>query len=123
MAKIIKRQTHKLDASGKSLGRLASETAILLIGKNKPDFEPNMDVGDFVHITNIDKVKFTGNKVNSVVYYSHSEYPGGLKELPLSKLLEEGKFEEIFKRTVNKMLPKNKLRIARLKRVTFGKAK
>lgn len=123
MAKKIERKTHKLDASGKPLGRLASETAILLIGKHKPEFEPHMDVGDFVHITNVDKVVHTGNKADARIYYSHSMHPGGLRELPMKKLIEEGKFEDIFKRTVNKMLPKNKSRVTRLKRITFGKAK
>jgi len=123
MAKKIERKTHKLDATGKPLGRLASEVAILLIGKNKPEFEPHMDVGDFVHITNVEKVKHTGNKIDSRIYYSHSMHPGGLRELPMKKLIEEGKFDDIFKRTVDKMLPKNKFRVTRLKRITFGKAK
>jgi large subunit ribosomal protein L13 len=123
MANRIERKTHKIDASGKSLGRLASEAAIFLIGKNKPEFESHIDAGDFVHIINVEKVKFTGNKVDARIYYSHSQYPGGLRELPLKKLVEEGRFEEIFKRTVNKMLPKNKSRVTRLKRITFGKAK
>ena len=123
MAKKIERKNHKIDATGKPLGRLASEVAILLIGKNKTEFEPHMDVGDFVHITNVDKIKHTGNKIDARIYYSHSMHPGGLRELPMKKLIEEGKFEDIFKRTVDKMLPKNKFRVTRQKRITFGKAK
>ena len=121
MAKQIVRKTYKIDAAGKPLGRIATEAAIHLIGKDKPCFEPNIDNGDFVHIVNIDKVKFTGNKVEQKKYYRHSGYPGGLKETEMKTLVEKGMYPEIFIKTVDKMLPKNKFRTVRLKRITFEK--
>ena len=121
MAKQIVRKTYKIDAAGKPLGRIATEAAIHLIGKDKPSFEPNIDNGDFVHIVNIDKVKFTGNKVEQKKYYRHSGYPGGLKETEMKTLVEKGMYPEIFIKTVDKMLPKNKFRTVRLKRITFEK--
>lgn len=120
MAKQIIRKTYQIDAAGKSLGRIATEAAIHLIGKDKPGFEPNIDIGDFVHVKNIDKVKFTGNKVEQKKYYRHSTYPGGLKEIELKSLVEQRKYPDIFIKTVDKMLPKNKFRTARIKRITFG---
>lgn len=123
MAKKITRKTHQIKAEGKTLGRLASEAAALLIGKHKVEFEPNADVGDFVHIVGPEKIKLTGNKINQKIYYRHSGYPGGLNKTKLSQLIEKGKFEEVIKMTIDKMLPKNKLRTARLKRLTFGKVK
>jgi large subunit ribosomal protein L13 len=123
MAEKITRQTHKIDATGRPLGRLATEVATLLIGKNKPSYEPQIDAGDFVHISNIDKVKLTGNKIEQKKYYSHSQYPGGLKEVPMKKYVEQGMYDEILKRSVDKMLPKNKFRTPRLKRITFASTK
>ena len=123
MAKKITRTTHKIDASDKPVSRLATDVAVLLQGKNKPEYEPNIDIGDFVHITNVEKVKFTGNKIEQKKYYSHSQYPGGLTVTPMKKYIESGNYQEIVLRSVDKMLPKNKFRTDRLKRITFGKAK
>jgi len=123
MAKKITRTTQKINASGKAVGRLATDIAVLLQGKNKPGYEPNADIGDFVHIINIEKVKFSGNKVEDKKYYSHSGHPGGLIVTPMKKYVEAGDYESIVLKSVDKMLPKNKFRVPRLKRITFGKEK
>lgn len=120
MPTVITRKTITIDATDRSLGRLASEIAQLLRGKHKPSFAPNVDGGDFVTVTNIEKLKFTGNKLEQKVYFRHSLYPGGLKE----KLLKE-KFADspanLLTGTVYGMLPKNKLRQHMLKRLKFVK--
>ncbi|MGB0757647.1 MAG: 50S ribosomal protein L13 [Patescibacteria group bacterium] len=118
--KTIERQKHTIDAEGRVLGRLATEIATLLRGKQKVDFEPHIDGGDFVEVTNADKFVLTGKKLEQKVYYRHSEYPGGLKETPAQKLMEE-KPEEMIKKAVWNMLPKNKLRAQAIKRLTFTK--
>jgi len=123
MTKNIERKTHKLDAAGKPLGRLATDIAVLLQGKHKPEYEPEIDMGDFVHVLNIDKVKLSGKKPEQKIYYRHSGYPGGLKETVLKQLLEKGEFDKVLKLSVDKMLPKNKFRTPRLKRITFGNTK
>lgn len=123
MAKKFERKTHRLDATGKPLGRLATDIAVLLQGKHKPEYEPEIDCGDFVHVLNIEKVKFTGRKPEQKVYYRHSGYPGGLKETVLKELLDKGEFEKVLKLSVDKMLPKNTHRISRIKRITFGSSK
>ncbi len=115
----MERKTHKIDAEGKSPGRLASEIAVLLRGKNKPTFEKHRDMGDQVVVENVDKLKFTGKKIEQKKYYRHSGYPGGLKEESMEELLEE-KPEEILKRAVFGMLPKNKLRDKQIKRLKFN---
>lgn len=113
----MERKTHIIDATGKVLGRLASEIAILLRGKQKPEFQPQKDIGDFVIVKNIEKMKITGKKIEQKKYYRHSGYPGGIKEIPLAKLFQKNP-GEVLKRAVFGMLPKNKLRrkwIQRLK--------
>ncbi len=80
-------------------------------------------MGDFVHVLNIDKVKSSGKKPEQKIYYRHSGYPGGLKETVLKQLLEKGEFDKVLKLSVDKMLPKNKFRTPRLKRITFGNTK
>ncbi|MBU1045847.1 50S ribosomal protein L13 [Patescibacteria group bacterium] len=112
----MERQTHTIDAAGKSLGRVASEAIALLRGKNKEDFAPNKDIGDFVVITNFGKVKFTGKKLEKKDYYRYSGYPSGLKEIPLSKVYAEDPVQ-VMKRAVLGMLPKNKLRAQQIKRL------
>jgi len=114
----IKRNTHQLDATNQSVGRLATQIAYLLRGKNKASFTPNVDNGDFVEILNLDKLKFTGNKLEQKKYYQYSGYPGGLKEKKLAELLKTNP-QEIVKNAVYKMLPKNKLRPKMIKRLTF----
>ncbi len=112
----IKRETHTIDATGKPLGRLAVEIATLLRGKHRPDFMPNKDAGDFVIIKNIDKIKFTGKKFEKKIYYHHSGFMGGLKEIPLKTLFERDPVK-VLRKAVFGMLPKNKLRAKQIKRL------
>jgi len=114
----MKRETYIIDATDKVLGRLATRVAILLQGKNKPDFESYKDTGEFVMIKNVDKVKITGNQIKQKKYYHHSGFPGGLKEVSLKKVFETNP-DKVFKRAVLGMLPKNKLRAKRIKRLKF----
>ncbi len=97
-----------MDAQGKVLGRMASEIARVLRGKNKPIFTPHVDTGDFVIVINADKVRFTGNKLKGKVYYHHSGYIGGLKSITAEKLLEK-RPTEVVRKAVKGMLPKNRL--------------
>jgi len=97
-----------IDAEDKVVGRLATEIATILRGKNKPIFTPHVDTGDFVVVVNADKVRFTGKKWNQKKYYRHSGYPGGLKEIVAQKLLQQ-KPEEIIKHAVWGMIPHNRL--------------
>ena len=114
----IDRKNHKLDAQGQSLGRLASQIAILLMGKNKPTYERNIDNGDFVFVNNIKEVKITGKKLEQKTYYRHSTQPGNLKKLNMGKLFSE-KPGEVLKKAVYHMLPKNKLRESMIKRLNI----
>ena len=84
---LVERTWHLVDASDKTLGRLASRVAHILRGKHKPEFTPHVDTGDFVVIINAEKIRVTGNKAKDKVYYRHSGYPGGLKEITFEKLL------------------------------------
>lgn len=112
----IKRQWHVIDASGKILGRLATQVAGLLMGKHKPIFSRNLDSGDFVVITNADKVRVTGKKTKQKLYYRHSGYPGGLKSISLEKLLETNP-TRVIENAVKGMLPHNRLRASMMKRL------
>jgi large subunit ribosomal protein L13 len=94
--------------SGKTLGRAASQIAHVLRGKHKPTFTPNVDSGDFVIVINADKIKVTGNKLDTKVYKDHTLFPGGLVRTPAGKMLAE-KPEELIKRAVWGMLPKGPL--------------
>ncbi|MBM3257733.1 MAG: 50S ribosomal protein L13 [Candidatus Nealsonbacteria bacterium] len=116
----MERKTHTIDATDKVLGRLAVEIALLLRGKEKSDFAPYKDIGDTVIIKNVDKLKFTGRKVKQKKYYRHSGYLGGLKEITLEKLFEKNP-EEVLKKAVFGMLPKNKLREKMIKRLKYAK--
>ena len=113
----IRREWHVIDASGRTLGRLAAEVARLLKGKHKPMYAPHLDVGDFVIVINAAKVRVTGAKAQGKIYYSHSGYPGGLKSITLGKLLETHPTRAI-EHAVKGMLPHN-----RLGRVMFRKLK
>jgi large subunit ribosomal protein L13 len=104
----IERKWWLVNAEGKVLGRLATEVATLLRGKNKPQFVDFYDTGDFVIVINADKITVTGKKPDNKVYYSHSGYPGGLKTETLKDLLKD-KPEEVIRRAVWGMIPKNKL--------------
>jgi large subunit ribosomal protein L13 len=104
----IEKKWWLVNAEGKVLGRLATEVAVLLRGKRKPEFVDFLDSGDFVVVINAEKVKVTGKKMEQKKYYSHSGYPGGIKEKSYKELLEN-KPEEIIKKAVWGMIPKNKL--------------
>ena len=112
----MERKTYTIDATGKVLGRLATQIAVLLRGKHKPTFVPYKDEGDFVTVQNIKNIKITGKKLEQKKYYRHSGYPGGLKETPLKKLFAE-KPAEVLKKAVWGMLPRNKLRKEMIKRL------
>lgn len=114
------RQLHKIDAEGKILGRLASQIAVLLRGKNKPDFEPHIDAGDIVQVVNFDKIKVSGKKLMQKKYFHYSGYPGGIKQVGLQKMLEDNP-QQVLKKAVYNMLPKNKLRDNMIKRLQFIK--
>lgn len=107
-AKDIKRQTHTIDAKDKILGRLVTEVATLLMGKNKPSYVPYLDIGDFVVITNASKVKLTGKKMQEKKYVRHSGYPGGLKVETFGKIIER-RPEYVIEHAVKGMLPHSKL--------------
>jgi len=104
----IKKDWYVADAEGKVLGRFASEIAQILRGKHKPDFSPNMDMGDFVVVINADKVKVSGNKEKDKTYFRHSGYPGGTTFTEFS-LMRRTYPERIIEKAVKGMLPKNKL--------------
>ena len=104
----IKRQWHVIDASGKTLGRLATQIASLLMGKHKPIFSPNLDTGDFVIVINADKVRVTGNKAKQKIYYRHSGYPGGLKSITLEKMMQTNP-TRVIEHAVKGMLPHTRL--------------
>jgi len=112
----VKRDWYLVDATGKTLGRLASEIAKILMGKNKPTYTPHIDGGDFVVVVNAEKVFVTGKELNQKIYYKHTGYFGHLKETTLKEMLEK-KPEEVIRLAVRGMLPKNKLRDRRLKRL------
>jgi len=114
----MKRETHTIDATGEVLGRLATKIAILLRGKHKPDFVPYKDMGDFVIIKNVGKIKITGKKLETKKYFRHSGYPGGWREISLKELFKKNP-AEVLKRAVYGMLPKNKLREKQIKRLKF----
>jgi large subunit ribosomal protein L13 len=102
------RKWYLIDASGKTVGRLATQAARLLMGKNKPAYTPFLDIGDHVVVINADKVVFTGNKLKDKVYYRHTGYPGGLKEITAQKQMDRHP-ERILESAIRGMLPKTKL--------------
>jgi large subunit ribosomal protein L13 len=102
------RKWHIIDADGQTVGRLATEAARLLMGKNKPTYTPYIDVGDHVIVINAEKVVFTGNKWQDKVYRHHTGWPGGLKEITARKQLQQHP-ERILESAIRGMLPKNKL--------------
>lgn len=116
----VVRVHQKIDATGMVAGRLASQVAILLIGKHKASFTPNMDVGDFVEVTNVGKMIFTGKKMVKTMKHTHSGYQGGLKSANLQTLFAKDP-ARLFKNMVSRMLPKNTHRSLRLKRLIAKK--
>jgi len=104
----IERKWYVVDATGYTLGRLASEVAKVLRGKNKPIFTPHVDTGDYVIIVNAEKIKVTGKKLDQKIYYHHSEYVGGMKETTLREMMDK-KPEKVVELAVKGMLPKGPL--------------
>ena len=104
----VEKNWHLVDAEDKVLGRLAVKIATILSGKNKAQYSPNADLGDFVVVVNAEKVKVTGNKFSQKNYYYHTGYPGGLKTKSFEKMQEDSP-EKIIEKAVKGMLPKNKL--------------
>ena len=105
-----------VDADGQILGRLATEIADTLRGKNKPAYTPHVDTGDFVIVVNAEKVRVTGKKLEQKIYYRHSGYPGGLRERTLAEQLAR-RPEDVIRKAVKGMLPKNKLAAAQLRKL------
>jgi len=105
---LAQRSWYVVDAQGKVLGRMATEIAKILRGKNKPIFTPNQDAGDFVIVVNARGIRLTGAKLEKKIYYRHTEYPGGIRQRTAAQMLEE-KPEELVKLAVKGMLPKNRL--------------
>lgn len=112
----IERKIHKIDASGQTVGRLATKIATYLRGKNKPEFEPHIDMGDIVEVSHVKDLKFTGRKLEQKTYKSYSGYLGGLKTKKMSDVVAKNP-AEVLKRAVKEMLPNNKLRVPMLKRL------
>ena len=112
----IQKKWYLIDADGQVLGRLASQVAAILRGKNKPEFTPNVDTGDHVVIINTDKIRLTGKKLDQKTYRYHTGYPGGLKEITYRKLMTN-KSEFAFREAVRRMLPKGPLGYSMLKKL------
>lgn len=112
----VERKWYLVDAEGKTLGRLSTEIATILMGKNKPTYTPSMDTGDFVVVINAEKVELTGNKWRDKFYRYHTGHPGGLKEIRYSELVQR-KPEKLIELAVKGMLPKNKLGRAQIKKL------
>ena len=104
----VERKWYLIDADGATLGRLAVEVANILRGKNKPQFTPNVDTGDFVVVINADKVVLTGNKLTDKKYFRHSGYPGGEKEVVYKDLMAN-RSDFVLEKAIKGMLPKNSL--------------
>jgi large subunit ribosomal protein L13 len=106
--KDVQREWWIVDAQGQTLGRLASQVALILRGKHKTTFAPHMDMGDYVIIINSDKIHVTGRRLDQKMYYRHSGYPGGMTEITLRKMLKEHP-ERVLELAIKGMLPKNRL--------------
>ena len=105
----IKKNWILIDAENAVLGRLAVISANILRGKNKTDYTPNQDCGDYLIIVNSDKIKLTGNKYGDKVYYRHTGYPGGIKQITPKELIEKNKSDTIIKQAIKRMMPKGPL--------------
>lgn len=114
----MERKIHKIDASNKAAGRIASQIALILRGKNKPGYQPHKDEGDIVIVENIKELKFTGKKIEQKKYFRYSGYPGGIKEVKIKDLFKSNP-GQILKNAVKQMLPDNKLRDGMLKRLNI----
>lgn len=113
---MIKRNLHKLDAANQAVGRLATKIALILRGKNKPEYQPYIDNGDIVEVINIKNLKFTGKKLEQKQYHHYSGYPGGLKTVKMIDL-KNNKPALILQKAVKEMLPPTKLRNGMMKRL------
>lgn len=118
LKKPIVRKTHTIDAADRPMGRLATEVATILRGKNKASYQPHIDGGDYVRIVNISKMKFTGQKLNQKVYHSYSGYPGGLKTKKIAEVIARDP-GEVLRRAVTQMLPPTRLRTGMMKRLSI----
>jgi large subunit ribosomal protein L13 len=118
--KAINRKYHLFDAQSKTLGRLATQIATVLRGKNKVDFTPHIDGGDFAVVINSDKIKVTGNKLEGKIYYHFSGYPGGITSIKLKDQLQKDS-RKVIKDALWGMLPKNKLRNRMMTRLLIYK--
>ncbi|MEK7083735.1 MAG: 50S ribosomal protein L13 [Patescibacteria group bacterium] len=116
--KQLNRAYHEIDAAGESSGRIASRAASLLIGKEKPSYHPTRDEGDFVTVLHVEKIKFTGRKLVQKDYRKHTMHPGGLKVTSMKRVFENNP-DDVIKRAVYGMLPKNKFRDRIMTRLTF----
>jgi large subunit ribosomal protein L13 len=112
----VQHDWYVVDATGKTLGRLATEIARRLRGKHKTSYTPHVDTGDYIVVINVEKVTVTGNKAQDKMYYRHSEFPGGLKQTNFNKLIAY-KPEEVLQRAVKGMLPKGPLGYAMIKKM------
>ena len=112
----IERKWYVVDAEGFTLGSLSSEIAKVLRGKNKPEYTPHVDTGDYVIVVNADKVKVTGKKLQQKIYYNHSDYVGGMRETTLAEMLAK-KPEKVVELAVKGMLPKGPLGRAMIKKL------
>lgn len=112
----VTRDWYEIDATGHTVGRIATEIARVLAGKHKPQFSRHVDLGDFVIVTNVDKVEFRGNKWDQKIYYKHSLYPGGLRKTTAAEMRDRFP-DRILHAAVRGMLPNNRLRADRLKRL------
>lgn len=112
----VRRDWHLVDATDKTLGRLATEVALRLRGKHKPTYTPHVDTGDHIVVVNAEKIKVTGRKMEQKVYHHHTGYIGNLKSIPLADLLEKHP-ERVIEKAVKGMLPKNKLGRAMYKKL------
>lgn len=115
----FKRETIHIDASGKAVGRIATQVAKILMGKHKPIYERHLDLGDFVVIDNMGQVIFTGKKLVQKDYYHHTNHPGGLKTISMKKVFDANP-SDVMKHAIYTMLPKNKLRNEMMKRLTIN---
>lgn len=112
----IERKWYVVDAEGQTLGRLSSEIAKVLRGKNKPVFTPHIDTGDYVIVVNAEKIKVTGKKMDQKIYYNHSDYVGGMKETTLKEMMDK-KPERVIELAVKDMLPKGPLGRSMIKKL------
>ena len=104
----VQRDWYVVDAAGQTLGRLATEIASRLRGKHKPEYTPHVDAGDYIVVINAERVRVTGNKTSDKIYYSHTGFPGGIKEISFEKLIDKAP-ERVIEAAVKGMLPRNPL--------------